>query len=232
MTAVVLLLGLVPTTADTPGDAPPHRRVRGGAGLDAVVLDRASMRDTDAEAGALALAVAQASVLSAYAAGHDVVPVALGAVFSDDRALAARLGALGERIAAERTALAGAVEYVVAVERSGPPPPAAEPPEPQGYLRRRQADRVARRTVEAERRAFAGRMIAVLRQSGARVAAPRTPPGNALLTVSALIRRTSAGATVAALESLAPEAARLGLGLRMVGPCAPFSFVATERLDA
>jgi hypothetical protein len=230
MTGVVLLLGLVPSGTETPAEAPPHRRVQGGAGLDAVVLDRGPSPMADREADTLALAVAQASVLSAYAAEHDVLPVALGAAFSDDLALAARLDALGERIAAERATFSGSAEYVVAVERTGPAPPAAEPPAAAGYLRRRQADRDARRTVEAERRAFAGRVVAALRKTGASVAAPRAPSGTTLLTVSALIQRTSAGAAAAELEALSPEAARLGLALRMVGPCAPFSFVATEPL--
>jgi hypothetical protein len=228
MTGVVLLLGLVPSAAEPPAVAPSHRRVPGTRGLDAVVLDCGPSLAADGEAEAMALAVAQASVLSAYAAEHDVLPVALGAAFSDDRALAARVGALADRIAAERAALAGSAEYVVAVERSGPPPAVAEAPAAAGYLRRRQADRDARRTIEAERRAFLGRVVAALRETGAPVAAPRTPSGNALLTVSALIRRPSAGAAAAALGALAPEAARLGLGLRMVGPCAPFSFVTRE----
>jgi hypothetical protein len=203
--------------------APPHRRVACAGGLHALVIDRV-VPEADAEGEALALAVTQAAILSAYAARDDVLPVALGAAFSDDRALAAHLAAIAPQVAVLRAALAEAAEYVVAIETVGATP-LAPAVEAAGYLRRRQADRDARRNLDAARRAFAARVLAVLGASGAPVAAPRAPDRTSLLTVSALVRRRSAGEAAAALAALAPEAARLGLGLRMIGPCAPFSFV-------
>jgi hypothetical protein len=223
---VVLLLGLVDGSAVTPDGAPAHRRVASAGGLDALVTDRHPPRtDTDPEAEAVALALGQAAILSAYACGHDVLPVALGAAFSDDAALVRHLDAIASEIAEQRTAFAGMAEYVIAIETTASPsaaPQAAAAP----YLRRRQAERDARRAMDSSRHDFAARVLAALRQSGATLAAPRAPARRSLLTVSALLSRRSVGDAAAALDALSPIAAPLGLGVRMVGPCAPFSFVA------
>jgi hypothetical protein len=223
MTACVLLLGLVAADAECPADAPAHRRVSFAGGIDALVIDGAPA-SADAEADGLALAVAQARILSAYAAREDVLPVALGAAFSDDVALARHLEPAMLAIMAQRVALAGSAEYVVAIDKLDHAPAAPDAAH-MGHLRRRQAERDARRNLETARHAFAARVVATLDRSGAPVASPRAADRTRLLTVSALIHRQSAGRAAAAIAALAPEAERLGLGLRMIGPCAPFSFV-------
>jgi hypothetical protein len=228
MSEVVILLGLVPDGAETPGDAPAHRRIPCAGGLHAIVIGRAPLDGDDA---AIALAMTQAAVLSAYAVREDVLPVALVSAFSDDRTLAAHVAANMPRIAAERDAITGAAEYVVAIETSGVPSPAPAPADT-GYLRRRQAEIAARREAEAARRDFAVMVLAELGRRSARVAPPRAPNRSSVLTVSALLRRASVAETAASLAALAPEAARLSLGLRMIGPCAPFSFVDGLATDA
>jgi hypothetical protein len=229
MTGVVVLLGIVSGDAETPPATPPHRRVRFGGGCDALVVDRTAAEADDPHAAALSLALTQAAVLSAYAGRFDVLPMALGAAFSDDGALSAGLRAAGPSLRAAREALVGSAEYVVAVDDGGPLPEGQPPPET-GYLRRRQADRDARRHLVEARRSFVDRILRALDTTCSRVAPPRTPVRGGGLTISALVPRASAADATAALEALEPEAARLGLGLRLIGPCAPFSFVSTEPL--
>lgn len=228
MTTVILLLGLVGQGAAVPAEAPHHRRVRCADGLDAIVIDREPSAEEAPEAEALALATAQAAILSAYAAKDDVLPVALGAAFSADMALVCHLAPAAPRIARDRAALSGAAEYVVAIDVVTSATGAAGTA-PGGHLRRRQAERDARRMIDAARRMFAERVVSMLGAEAARLAEPRAAKGTTLLTVSALLLRDTAAEAVATLAALAPEAARLGLGLRMIGPCAPFSFVAPER---
>lgn len=225
MTAVPLLLGLVDGPAPTP-PAPPHRRVALASGLDALVLDTRSETEDDA----LGWAVSQAAILSAYAATTDVLPVALGAAFSCDAALVSHLDTKAEWIAARRAALAGATEYVVAIDVGTVPVtgPAPDPGTGNGYLSRRMAERDARRNLEADRHAFASRVTGALVAAGARLADPRSAARTSRLTVSALLPRKDVTAAIAALQALAPEGQRLGLAVRMVGPCAPFSFVSPE----
>ncbi len=230
MTGVVVLLGIVSADAETPSAAPPHRRVRFGGGCDALAVDRPAPGEDDPETAALSLALTQAAVLSAYAARHDVLPVALGAAFSDDGAMVGRLSALGPRLGAAREALVDNVEYVVALDVSGRRMPEVQPPPETGYLRRRQADRDIRRDLVVARCCFVDRVLRTLDTTCSRVAPPRTPARGGGLTISALVHRASASDATAALEALEPEAAWLGLGLRMIGPCAPFSFVPTDAL--
>jgi hypothetical protein len=227
MTTVILLLGLVARTADVPTDAPHHRRVPCGGDLDALVIDRKPPAGEAPESEALALAGEQAAILSAYAATDDVLPVALGAAFSRDTALHVHLAAAAPRIAADRSALAGMAEYVVAIGISGDGAVTPDPA-PSGYLRRKQAERETSRGRDVARRDFAARVVAALVAAGASLALPRAPQSAALVSVSALLPRNSASQVAAALAALAPEAGQLGLELRMIGPCAPFSFVQGE----
>lgn len=227
MTTVVLLLGLVDRDAPFPAGAPCHRRVSCGDGLDAIVIDQEPPRGEAPECEALALATVQAAVLSAYAVRDDVLPVALGAAFSGDDALAAHLSANAWRLDADREALAGAAEYVVAMD-AGDAAPAAPDIGVSGYLRRKQAERGRGRDLDAARRSFAARVLTALDAAGASLAPPRRSQGTTLFTVSALLQRERAAEATRALAALAPEAGQLGLELRMIGPCAPFSFVARE----
>jgi hypothetical protein len=228
----LLLLALVPAGSAVAGQVAHHRRIACAQGLVAIALDAPEEPGQDPEAAALGLAVLQATILSAYAEAGDVLPVALGAAFSDEGALTAHLAAQADRIAAERRALAGAAEYVLAIDRRAPSAQAVHPPAPPGYLRRRQAERNGRRTLEEDRRAFAERALAALGSAGGELAPVRTPAPPALLTVSALLPRPAVANVSGLLAGMASEAAALGLAMRMIGPCAPFSFVSPARPHA
>ena len=228
----LLLLGLVPGASEAPDAAPVHLRVACGNGLDAIMTTTTAVPETEPEVEALRLAMLQASILSAYAVAGDVLPVALGAAFSDRNALVAHLRILSPQVEAERTALCGSAEYVVAIDKREPVPLPAGLPEESSYLRRRQAERNARRSLDHDRQALVSRVLSALRLADARLAPPRKPGHASLVTVSALLRRTAAADVATALDALGPEASRLALGLRMIGPCAPFSFVSPARNDA
>jgi hypothetical protein len=225
----LLLLGLVPGSSNLPHGMLLHHRIPCDGGLDALAADAVTPDEQDPEAEAVRLAVLQASILSAYAATGDVLPVALGAAFSGDAALIAHLRSHAARIEAERTALSGSAEYVLAIKRRSSPPPAAGPAAGTGYLRRRQAERGDRRDLESDRRSLAARALHALQAAGAQLAPPHSPSPDALISVSALLRRSAVAEAAGALSALGSEATRLGLAMRMIGPCAPFSFVSPDR---
>ncbi len=228
----LLLLGLVPAGSHPAAQVPPHRRIACEPDLVAIALDAPEDPGDNPEEAALGLAVLQATILSVYAEAGDVLPVALGAAFSDPRALIAHLMLHADRIAAERGALAGSAEYVLAIDRRAPPPRAVPASGPSGYLRQRLAERNVRRDLEDDRRAFAATALAALRSAGAELALPRTPAPTVLLSVSALLPRPAVAKVADALADMATKAAALGLAMRMIGPCAPFSFVSSDRPDA
>jgi hypothetical protein len=230
MSTLAMLIGFVDACADTPPGVPAHRRVPCGGRLDAVLVDRAPGAQDGPGVEATELALAQVAILSAYVAETDVLPVALGAAFSSEDALRAHLAPLMERLHARRRALAGQCEWLVAIDGNGSgaaPPPAAGA----GYLRRRQAERQARHDLSAARRAFVGGVIGAFDGGEVRLRAQDGGPRGSLAVVAGLVHRAALGPLRARLEDLAAEGERLGLALRLIGPCAPFSFVATEGPD-
>ena len=227
MSRFALLMGLVDRGLSAPAGAPPHRRLSGPAGLDAVLIDRTAEDGTEA----MGLALAQVAILSAYAAQGDVLPVALGAAFSGDAAVTTHLAALEPELQARRTALAGRAEWLVAIEKGAAPPP-PRLAEGANHLRRRQAEIRARRDTELARHDFITAVMGACGTGQIRVdASPARSPAS-LAVVAALVHRTAADGLREKLSALAPDGARLGLALRLVGPCAPFSFIGRETADA
>ena len=229
MTAVVLLVGFVDHGAPPP-EAPPHRRLPSGSGLDAIVIDQIQQAPDAPEVQAMDLALAQVSILSAYADRHDVLPVALGAAFSGDDALFAHVSEITPRLLDKWRAVAGQCEWLVAIDRrlSGPAVPQVEAT---GYLRRRQAELRARRDMEAAHVDFVTSVIRALGTARFRLGRPQAGSKASLAVVAALLHRAAVGTVRTRLEERAAEAERLGLTLRLIGPCAPFSFIAAEGPD-
>lgn len=231
--SVPLLLGIVADQAAPPAAAPLHRRVPCVGGIHALVLDIEPPAVASDEAEVFGWAVAQNAILSAYAVLHDVLPVALGSAFSCDAALAANLGEQAGPLARKRANLAGLVEYVVALDLSGSSVTLAEQAAGGSeYLRVRRAARDVRRTLSDERRAFLDRLTQAVALDAARMTPPKASGRGTLSTFSALLPRDAMPSAKDALKRLAPEAERLGLALRLVGPCAPFSFVDGAACDA
>lgn len=229
MSGVVLLLGFVDRHAATPSDVPTHRRVPSSGDLDAILIDAAAVEGAP-ELEGMELAMAQVSILSAYAAKDDVLPVALGAAFSGDEALHAHVDAAAPLLHAQRAAIAGRSEWIVAIDRQRPDE-ASQRSEGPGYLRRRQAEIGARRDLERARGAFISSVIQAVGTGEVRLGRPQARPRESLAVVAALVKRAGADGVTKRLEELAAEGERLGLALRLIGPCAPFSFMAAEGRD-
>lgn len=230
----LLLLGLVPASAAPVATDPVHLRLC-GQGFDALALPLDRLAAAPAtEAWAVEAALAQNAVLSAYAATGDVLPVAIGAGFSGPAALGRYLGASAPALAARMQRLAGQAEYILRLLPGAVPAP-APPAAGEGgaaFLRRRSASRERRRSLGQQRQVFAAGLAAGL--AGfirARIARPQKP-GGALLDLCLLVDRCESAALVAHLGGLAAEAGELGLTLRLIGPCAPHSFVERALCDA
>jgi hypothetical protein len=229
MSPVVMLLGFVDLDAATPPDVPLHRRVPFRGGLDAILIDDAAVEGAP-EVKAMELALAQVSILSAYAASDDVLPVSLGAAFSGDGALLAHLDAAVPLLLAQRAVIAGQSEWIVAIDRQRPDE--ARPRiEGAGYLRRRQAEISARRDTETARGAFVTSVIQAFGTGDVRLDGPQARSRESLAVVAALVQRAAAEGVRRRLEVLAAEGESLGLALRLIGPCAPFSFIAAVGCD-
>ena len=233
MSETVLLLCLVPAGTGRPDGARLHRRVPAGP-FDAVAVDVApSMLLDDDPDAMLDLAMLQNDILTAYAAGGDVLPVALGAAFSNDRSLRRHLDADQGRLAQLTHRLAGRAEYILALELE--PETAVRPTNGitggADFLQARKALRDDRRTL-AERRSI---MVAEVTRCALAKAEDHVLHGAAkgrLLSVSLLSRRDAIADLARAMSGLASECADLGLALRVIGPCAPMSFADEEGTDA
>ena len=232
MSETVLLLCLVPAGTGRPDGARSHRRVPAGP-FDAVAVDVApSMLLDDDPKAMLDLAMLQNDILTAYAAGGDVLPVALGAAFSNDRSLRRHLDADQGRLAQLTHRLEGRAEYILALELE--PETAVRPINVTGgadFLQARKALRDDRRTL-AERRST---MVAEVTRCALAKAEDHVLHGAAkgrLLSVSLLLRRDATADLARAMSGLASQCADLGLALRVIGPCAPMSFAGEEGTDA
>ena len=227
----LLLLGLVPAGTASLVTDPPHLRLQ-GRGFDALALPLARISAPPAtEAWAVEAALAQNAVLSAHAATGDVLPVAIGAAFSGAAALGRYLDANAPVLTARMQRIAGRAEYIVQLLPTAlPAPDLPEPASGTAYLRRRSASREVRRSLGRERQLFAERVAAAI-EAEDRVARP-LKPGGALLDLCLLLERGRSAALVAHLRSLGDAAERVGLRLRLIGPCPPHSFVERALCDA
>lgn len=224
----LLLLGLLqPGGPQRPAEQ-AHRRISGPDGPDALViaLDAIS-EDSASEGWAIAAALAQNAVLSAYAGEEDVLPVALGAAFSDEAALARHIAQAGPTLSAQMAALAGKTEYLFRLLPVTAPPDAAPEPPASGisYLRQRRATRDRRRHLGTDRTQFAETAQTLLAGHALDCVARPARSGEAVLDLSLLVPRAGAAALIEAARGLSERAGALGLNIRMVGPCAPHSFI-------
>lgn len=187
---------------------------------------------TDEAARMLDWATRQNAVLAAYIPLADVVPVALGAVFSGADALRDHLERQADILARAAQAVAGRCEYVLQIRADDDTPtsPAPLPASPVtsdggGFLRQRLARRDTRLHRTQDRQRF-------IQQVGARItslvsqASPRDVAGKALLAdLSLLVPRGAQADLIATLSALSEQSSALGLALRLIGPSPAYSFV-------
>ena len=176
------------------------------------------------------------SILVAYAAMGDVLPVRLGACFSGEPALSDHLERDAQPLLASLHRIAGKAEYALRVDVSGDAEPV--PPSASGggraYLMAKRADHAARRTRSETRRELAETIRSTaVDLASAHLSLP-CRQGDRLLDLALLLPKFASGDLSARLQPLAECAAGQGLRLRLTGPCPPYSFShqETELADA
>jgi hypothetical protein len=224
----LLLIGTVPPSAPTP-ETTAHLRLSCGA-RDALALDiGADGQPDDEEARTIDWARRQATILCEYVVASDVLPVKLGAVFSDPEALVRHLHGDAPRLAAIAARLGGQVEYSVALRQFEAPP--APMPEPaaggRAYLRRGRDLRDMRATRSDHRRRLAAAVGDRLNRPGRHVRAEAPRDRNTPARWSILVPRPEVPEMLSDLGALSEKAEGLGLRVEVVGPWPPFSFLGT-----
>lgn len=223
MTRGWIIHGVVAADAAPPADAPAHQRVACGS-LAALVSPATLGADAALDA---AEALRHDAILRAWAAVADVAPARFGAVVADPARAAALVAAEAARHAAVLRRVRGAVEMGVRVTAEGPAP-VPSPPPGLGYLRAQAHARDAARAAVAARAALVRALVATLgAHAREQIAfAPRAAADGPerLAEVALLVDRAALPILreVAALAT--PQAVAGGLGLRLSGPWAPYSF--------
>ncbi|MEM1388886.1 MAG: GvpL/GvpF family gas vesicle protein [Pseudomonadota bacterium] len=214
----LMLIGLTDCSA-TLATAPPHRLIRCD-GWAAIALEIAVPTDPD-DAQILTWAAAQNEVLAAYIARHDVLPVAIGAAFSDREAMNQHITVNQSAFAREAAGILGCVEYALTLD----PKPLSNTEtvfaSGQNFLR---SAKHRKQSLSHERAQFMRDVVAQTRCYALKVIPER---GNAsrLARVCALIPRASQDAFLAAMLGFAPRSHALGLDCRLIGPSPAYSFV-------
>ncbi|MEM9342701.1 MAG: GvpL/GvpF family gas vesicle protein [Pseudomonadota bacterium] len=219
--SALLLIGITPGRAK-PGTAPVHHRIE-GPGWTALALevdpDAAAHEDT-----ALAWAAEQNQVLSAYVQAVDVLPVPMGAVFSDATSLTAHATTAWPQWSTALKGIQGACEFVLRAEADDMRPQPDPAANGTTYLRQRLTARNDRATLHHRRNTF---LCTLATMANRHATATRRRPGG-LLCMTLLVRRTASDALITNLSGHASEARALGLSCTLIGPSPAYSFTEQE----
>lgn len=235
MTAL-LLIGLLPGQGAPRPAAGPHRLIPAGEVTAlALEVDARPAAAEDEAARLLDWADRQNRVLLGYVADMDVLPVALGAVFSSTEALEAHLAAERAAIAQGFAEIAACCEYILQVRAEAPelgPVPASETSQTgAAFLAAKRGRRAARQGQTAGRRGFLRALEQDLAQA-TRAHLVRDVAGQPLLAdLSLLVERQAAADLVARLSARAGESDTLGLAMRLIGPAPAYSFISERARD-
>jgi hypothetical protein len=219
----LMLAGLVPSGTPEPDGTPAHHRIPTG-GHVGLALPLAAGIDLSDDCTAITLAQAQHALLCRYAETADVLPVALGGVFSGADSLGLHLAREASNIATLAERLAGRIEYSLAInllpDRSAPGVAATG----RDHLRQRARIRDDRTGRVAARRAFLESVSESLRPvtEAQRMVAGKDP--GRLARIDALIERIRLAAFRSVIEVRLAEAETLGLALTLTGPYPAFTF--------
>lgn len=237
MTAL-LLIGLLPGQGAPRPTAVPHRLIQAvEVSALALEVDASPACAEDEAARLLGWADQQNRVLLSYIANTDVLPVALGAVFSSTKAVLAHLAAEQDTIAQGFAEIATCCEYILQVRAEAPtpktPPEALQeaPKTGAAFLAAKQGRRAARQGQATGRRGFLRALEQDLVQT-ARAHLVRDVAGQPLLAdLSLLVERQAAAGLVARLSARADESDTLGLAMRLIGPAPAYSFTSERGHD-
>ncbi|ETX29359.1 GvpL/GvpF family gas vesicle protein [Roseivivax isoporae] len=225
--SAVVLVGLVPREAPAPTDAPDHARLPAG-GMTALALgvDRDALAD---EVTLTAWALRQDHLLSACIAVGDVMPVALGAIFSDMAALVRHVERHAGSLCAGLASVAARVECRLDITDVAKSAVRSAEPSCSGseFLHRRARHRSRASDLDARR----SELLAALDiRLGGIVEARHDLPGRAgaARRTALLLRRDRVRDLVALVAGVAGDAAALGARIALVGPLPPHSFLREE----
>ncbi len=225
----LLLIGALSPSAPTPKTL-PHLRLRCGP-LDALAIDAdadAPATPGEAEARTLDWARRQTAILCDYVAASDVLPVKIGAAFSDACAVIRHVRAAAPLFRRIDAQLCARVEFAVSL-RETETAAAAEPDrgniDGRAYLRRGRNLRDRRAGRNAERRRFVAGIGEQLCGPGRLVR--RDQPRDRLSPArwSVLLPREEVSTLLSDLNGSAETAGRLGFVIEAVGPWPAFSFL-------
>lgn len=228
--SAVLLHGVAPQGTPQPPQAPTHARWAAGGLLALTSRPPEALFDDPDGSVTIEAGLAHDRLLSAYARIGPVMPIRFGTLFSGPDAVRERVATDAAALARGLSRLGRAREYGISVVGAAageaPPRPARPSGSGRGFLHDRAAARRARRA-EAEAvgafladvEARLGRHAAEIRHTG------RTGRGR-MADLAALVPPEREPAFLRLAETLAPEATRHGLALRLGGPWPAYSFCA------
>ena len=222
-----MLIGVLAAERPAPPGTPRHRQVRGSK-WTGIVLDLQEAVDLDFAEDAADLAQSQHAVLCRYVADGDILPIAMGAVFSDDIAVKAHLQDIAPRLNSVARSMADHVEYSLALTKSDDTPVRSYAPSGAAHLRARQAKRNQLRSHDST--GMLQTVIASLNDLPTAHRLRGAQPGR-MGAVDLLIRRDHWTACRAALDAIADQARANGFNLTATGPYPPFSFIEDRASD-
>lgn len=234
--SAVLLLGVVPVDTPAHPEAGAHHLLPAGdlAGLAIeVTLDPAQ----DEATRTLAWASQQNRILAHYIQTVDVLPITLGAVFSDATVLADHIRTGTEALQAALKPLRARCEYILQLApdttaRQIPDRPARKAVGTVGgaqFLADRRQSRDRRHQHGADRLRFMAALEADLTR-WCEALRPRTRTGRGMLRdLSLLVPRRASDQLVAGLQDWGDRAGALDLHLRLIGPTPAYSFIGGDR---
>ncbi|MEM7520413.1 MAG: GvpL/GvpF family gas vesicle protein [Pseudomonadota bacterium] len=228
-----LLLGLVDGCCAPLHLTTSHKRLKvgGWTALATPVVPQ----DAAQEEGLLAWAMTQNAVLTDYVTTVDVLPMPLGAVFSDEASMVAYIEAHQQLFSAEFSRMSGACEYALWVreKHAAPVPQKAEMAKTgRSFLQARGQVQATRRTRNHDRQSFVQSLLRSAEKHSSLQHARSPKDGRVLADVSLLVRRDSHRRLIKGLEARADAASGLGLDCRLVGPSPAYSFAQLDLANA
>ncbi|PJI91430.1 gas vesicle protein GvpL/GvpF [Yoonia maricola] len=219
------LHGLVPAHTQPQPSAADHEILPCGP-VSALISTIAHL-DMDEELSPDVLAtwaVKHNAILTAYCADTTVVPMAIGAVFSDRSAIAAELNAdMDAHIAALRV-LRDVQEFTVQLTGTDMPKPEAAPAASgRDFLHRQRGRRDRRHNLQRDRQAFAQDILHQLQTPTLQITPSTCSKPNKLLNCIVLIAKSDITQLRHMARNMHDMALDLGLDLVITGPWPPYS---------
>ncbi len=221
---LIQLHGLVPGTTRKVSHGPIHHLLDCGdiGALTSPVADDMDFEDPTALAN---WASTHNRILLAYCATHPVLPMSIGAVFSNQRALRTKIEDNIDEYRAALDVLRDVQEFTIQLQVTDriPTTPTISATG-RDFLLARRTQRDRRTDLKADQVKMARDIVAQLQQYSLQITSNTPPKADRLLACSALIQRTAQPKLRQLAQRLHQPALDLGLDLVVTGPWPPYSF--------